>query len=79
MEDASKILAEIAVIKEQTKDIPQIKKDVGEIKVGMGKIETRVGHNEDDIASLQKRSDGWNVINSLGVAVAGIIAFLKGG
>ena len=78
MEDTSKILAEIAVIKEQTKDIPQIKKDVGDIKVGMGKIETRVGHNEVDIGTLQKRSDGWNVINSLGVAAAAIIAFFKG-
>lgn len=79
MEDASKILAEIAVIKEQTKDIPQIKKDVEVIKVGMGKVETRVGHNEGDISALQKRSDGWNVINSLGVAVAGIVAFFRSG
>ena len=79
MEDASRILAEIAVIKEQTKDIPQIKKDVGEIKVGMGKVETRVKHNEDDISSLQKRSDGWNVLNSLGVAVAGIISYFRSG
>lgn len=73
------LLTEMAAIKEQTKEIPQIRKDVAEIKGDFREMKTKVERNEDDIQTLEKRSDGWNVINSLGVAAAAVIAFLKGG
>lgn len=78
-DQSTDINIKLALLIEQTKDIPQIRRDVSDIKIGMGKVETRVSHNESDIATLQKRSDGWNVINSLGVAAAAVIAWLRGG
>ena len=73
------ISVKLALLIEQTKDIPQIRKDVSDIKIGIGKVETRVSHNESDIVTLQKRSDSWNVLNSLGVAAAAVITWLRGG
>jgi len=69
----------LALLIDQTKDIPEIKSSVQTIKEEVGKFQVRIERNEKDISHLEKRSDGWNIINSVGVGVAGIIAWLRGG
>jgi len=42
-------------------------------------LQSEMKDNTEEIDSLRKKADGWNTINSLGVAVAAIIAWFKGG
>ena len=77
--DETEVNVKLALLIEQTKDIPEIRRDVTDIKGDLREMTPRVKRNENDIETLQKRSDGWNVLNSIGVFVAGLIAWLRGG
>ena len=41
-------------------------------------VPTQVGTNKEEIDRLRKWSNIWDAGNSLGILVAGVIAFLKG-
>ena len=77
--DETEVNVKLALLIEQTKDIPEIRRDVTDIKGDLREMTPRVKRNENDIETLQKRSDGWNVLNSIGVFAAGLIAWLRGG
>ena len=55
-----------------------IAKDIDILKQDVKGLPTRVKTMEDEISSLKKKSDGWNVLNSIGVFAAGLVGFLTG-
>lgn len=56
-----------------------IAKDIDDLKNDVKGLPTRVKNLEDDVCDLNKKSNGWSILNSIGVFVAGLIAFLRGG
>jgi hypothetical protein len=63
-----------------------IMRDIGDLKSGMAEfnslkvrvttVEKCQGVQEESISTLKTRVNGWNVINSLGVIIASILAAL---
>ena len=56
-----------------------IAKDIDDLKTDIKGLPTRVKNLEEDVKDLENKSNGWSVLNSIGVFVAGLIAFLRGG
>lgn len=72
--DISDLQRDIAVIMEQTKDIPSIVKDIQEIKQCQREDRAEINGNKEDIQDLKKKSDNWNTLNTLGTLIAGGLA-----
>jgi len=43
----------------------------------MSVVETRQEGLREDVVSIRAKSDGWNLINSIGASIAGILAWFK--
>jgi hypothetical protein len=54
-----------------------IAKDIDELKTDVKGLPTRVFKLEEEQSKLRTKSDGWSVLNSVGVFVAGLIAYFK--
>ena len=52
-------------------------KDIVELKNDIKGLPTRVEQLETEQEKLRTKSDGWSILNSLGVFIAGLIAFFK--
>ena len=76
--DFSVMQTNIAVILERTKSIPDMAEKINEIDKKQSSICTDVKNNKDDIKDLQKKSDTWNILNSLGAFIASVIAIITG-
>ena len=55
-----------------------IAKDIDDLKSDVKGIPTKVKNLEEDVYELNKKSNGWSILNSIGVFIAGLIAFLRG-
>lgn len=76
--DLSEVKTNIAVILERTKCLPDMDERMREMDKKISGLCARVTHNEKDIEGLQKKSDTWDLWNSLGAGIAAIIAGLAG-
>jgi prefoldin subunit 5 len=68
-------------LKHISAEISGIKSEVSEIKKEVRRVDsliTRVERLEREQDKLRTKSDGWSVLNSIGVFVAGLIAYLSG-
>jgi len=43
----------------------------------MSVTETRLTNNEKDIEAISRKTDGWNLLNSVGAGAAAILAWFK--
>ena len=66
-------------------EIKYIQRDIGSLDTKFQKFEERFRDIPHQVETLEKeqgklrvKSDGWNVLNSLGVFIAGIIAVITG-
>jgi len=67
-----------------SKDMQEVKREVKEANeritehcMDAAKIETQVHDNTKEIDGLRKKSDGWNILNTIGVFGAGLLGWLK--
>ena len=77
-EELSQMKTNIAVILERTKILPDMDRRMREMDKKQSAICEKVHHNEKDITDLQKKSDSWDLINSIGAFFAAIGAILAG-
>ena len=67
-------------ILEKLKDIPVLEKRVRELEIDCKELDvqkSRLENLEEDVDNLNRKSENWSIINSIGVAIAGLIAFFK--
>lgn len=69
-------------LKHVSSEIGEMKSDIGDMKKELRKLDSicsRVDRLEKEQEKLRNKSDSWSILNSLGVFIAGLIAFIKGG
>jgi hypothetical protein len=76
--DFTTMQSSIAVILERTKVIPDMDKKLNEIDKKQTMLCERVENNRADIGDLKKKSDTWNIMNSIGAFLAMIVGSIYG-
>ena len=66
-----------AALKEISGTLKDLDTCVRVLETRMSVAETRLDNQEDDIRNISTKADGWNLINSVGASVAGLIAWFK--
>ena len=66
-----------AALKEIGTTLKELDTTVRQLENRMSVAETRLDDHKDDIDAISRKADGWNIINSLGAAAAGILAWFK--
>ena len=77
--DNSSVLAQLAEIKTDLRHIMRKVDCLSSDHDTLIQVDARSKANCDDIQSLERKSDGWNFINSLAVFIASLFAYLSGG
>lgn len=72
--DLSNVRTDIAVILEKVRMLPEIDERTRRIEQSQATMREKIAHNEHDILMLQKKSDGWDLANSIGAGVAAVVA-----
>ena len=49
---------------------------IGALETGQAERRTQVGDIRNDIDALEKKAESWNLLNSVGVAIAGVLGAL---
>jgi transcriptional regulator with GAF, ATPase, and Fis domain len=76
--DIHVIQTNIAVIMEQTKFLPQMNQKINEITNKQSAFEEKFKSQENDIRNLQKKSETWNILNSIGAFIAMVVGSIFG-
>jgi len=63
----------VDAILEKLKDLPPLEERVRWVEQKV----TSLDEMKEDIKNLEKKSDTWSVLNSMGVFIAGLFGFLK--
>jgi len=66
-----------AALKEISDTLKDLDTCVRVLETRMSVAETRLDGQRDDIEAISRKADGWNLINSLGAGLAGILAWFK--
>jgi len=77
-DDLSELKTSTAIILERVKILPKMNERIGRMDKKQTELWTKLTRNEQDIKDLRKKSDGWDLINSILAALAAIGASIAG-
>lgn len=76
--DLSNIKTDIAIILERVKVLPIMDQRIQDMDKKQTSLCTKLERNEEDIKELRKKSDGWDLMNSIVAMLAAIGAGIAG-
>jgi len=77
-DDFSELKTSISIILERVKILPDMNKRIQEMDKKQTALGVKLIRNEQDIKDLRKKSDGWDLMNSILAAIAALGAGIAG-